>query len=86
MSVLALASIYALPANAVHDDGAFELDGNADLSVPAGSPPAAEDWSLICKAKPAQFDATGRVYLRAQPRARWHHQGGPEHVRNGCLE
>jgi hypothetical protein len=41
VSVLALAGIYALPANAVHDTGAFELDGNATHQT-------SDDWDNVC--------------------------------------
>jgi len=38
-------------AQAVHDAGVFQLDGNAQTSLNS-TPPAAEDWDLICKANP----------------------------------
>jgi hypothetical protein len=37
------------PALAVHDAGAFQLDGNAQASVQS-SPPASDDSDLVCKA------------------------------------
>jgi hypothetical protein len=52
VSVLALASIYTLPANAVHDAGAMQMDGNAQTSLQS-NPAAADDWDLICKANPS---------------------------------
>ena len=42
-SVLVLGSIYMLPASAVHDNGAFELDGNATNGAAAG-----DDWDNVC--------------------------------------
>jgi len=36
-------------AQAVHDEGVFQLDGNASTAVDS-TPPALEDWDLICKA------------------------------------
>jgi hypothetical protein len=48
-AALSLAGIYAMPANAVHDEGIFQLDGNAS-TADQSTPAAAEDWDLICKA------------------------------------
>jgi Prealbumin-like fold domain len=36
-------------AQAVHDEGIFQLDGDATTALPS-DPPADEDWDLICKA------------------------------------
>jgi hypothetical protein len=41
---LSLAVLYALPANAVHDDGLFELEGN---TTDASSTPNADDWQNL---------------------------------------
>jgi hypothetical protein len=53
---LTLAALLALfwiaGAQAVHDTGVFQLDGNAQTSVQS-NPPAAEDWDLICKDNPS---------------------------------
>lgn len=49
-------ALYVVPAQAVHDEGLFQLDGNAQTSVdwpattPQAPPFALEDWDLICKA------------------------------------
>ena len=49
-------ALYVVPAQAVHDEGIFQLDGNAQTSVdwpattPQAPPFALEDWDLICKA------------------------------------
>jgi hypothetical protein len=37
--------VFAIPALAVHDTGAFELDGNAVNSTPL---PAGDDWDNVC--------------------------------------
>jgi hypothetical protein len=42
-AALSLAVVYALPAQAVHDTGIFELDGNATNGAPAG-----DDWDNVC--------------------------------------
>lgn len=44
-----LAGFAALPAQAVHDEGVFQLDGNAQTSVdwPSG-PIANDDWDRVC--------------------------------------
>jgi hypothetical protein len=54
VAALSLAGIYAMPANAVHDTGEFQLDGNALTSVQPPSPNVQndEDWDQICKAHP----------------------------------
>ena len=36
-----------------HDNGVFRLDGDAQTALPS-TPPAAEDWDLICKANQVQ--------------------------------
>jgi hypothetical protein len=58
---LTLAALLALfwiaGAQAVHDTGVFQLDGNAQTSVQS-SPPALEDWDLICKAHAAPITPT----------------------------
>jgi hypothetical protein len=47
---VALAALYLTAgAQAVHDIGLFQLDGNASTAVNS-TPPALEDWDLICKA------------------------------------
>lgn len=51
LTMAALALFFIGGAQAVHDVGVFQLDGNAQTSVQS-SPPAAEDWDLICKANP----------------------------------
>jgi len=46
----ALAALFLTAgAQAVHDTGKFQLDGNALTSLPS-SPPAAEDWDKVCPA------------------------------------
>jgi hypothetical protein len=45
--------LYALPANAVHDTGKFQLDGNAQTSDQS-NPPATEDWDKVCPANHPQ--------------------------------
>jgi hypothetical protein len=47
--------VFVTNAGAVHDTGLFQLDGNAQTSVQS-TPPALEDWDLICKAH--LFNAT----------------------------
>jgi hypothetical protein len=53
-SVLVLGSIYLLPASAVHNTGAFELDGNA---IDGGA--AGDDWSNVCHQVNATACPTG---------------------------
>src|SRR3954452_15328506 len=48
VSVLALAAIYTVPANAVHDSNTMQMDGDAQTSLPS-NPTAPEDWDLICR-------------------------------------
>src|SRR5690242_18027643 len=48
-AAIALAVIIIPSALAVHDNGVFQLDGNASTALQS-TPPAAEDWDLICKA------------------------------------
>src|SRR5438034_1776164 len=45
---VALAVVYVTGAQAVHDVGVFQLDRNAQTSVPAGA--AGEDWDRVCPA------------------------------------
>jgi hypothetical protein len=45
---VALAVVYVTGAQAVHDVGVFQLDRNAQTSVPAGA--AGEDWDMVCPA------------------------------------
>ena len=52
VSVLALAAIYTVPANAVHDSNTMQMDGDAQTSLQS-NPTAPEDWDLICKANPS---------------------------------
>lgn len=47
VAALSLLAVYTLPANAVHDAGVFQLDGNAQTSVDS-SPTATEDWDTVC--------------------------------------
>jgi hypothetical protein len=49
MAAIAAAVIFIPSALAVHDNGVFQLDGDAQTSLQS-TPPAAEDWDLICKA------------------------------------
>jgi len=42
----ALALLYVTGAQAVHDVGVFQLDRNAQTSVPSGA--AGEDWDKVC--------------------------------------
>ncbi len=51
-ATMLLALIAALPAQAVHDVGVFQLDKNASTAAQS-TPPALEDWDLICKAHPS---------------------------------
>src|SRR5439155_23175860 len=44
----ALALLYVTGAQAVHDVGVFQLDRNAQTSVPSGA--AGEDWDRVCPA------------------------------------
>ena len=55
--VACTALFYVSGALAVHDVGVFELDGNAITAnggVNESTPPAAEDWDLICKVNRVQ--------------------------------
>jgi hypothetical protein len=45
-----LSLFVALPTYAVHDTGVFQLDGNAQQSVPAST--AGDDWDNICASNP----------------------------------
>ncbi len=51
-AVTLIASLGVVTVQAVHDTGVFQMDGNAQTSVQS-TPPAAEDWDLICKAHPS---------------------------------
>jgi hypothetical protein len=51
--VACTALFYVSGALAVHDVGVFQLDGDAQTSLPS-TPPAAEDWDLICKVNQVQ--------------------------------
>src|SRR5690348_961824 len=51
LAVAALALLTVGGAQAVHDVGVFQLEGNAS-TADQSNPPAAEDWDLICKANP----------------------------------
>jgi hypothetical protein len=55
---VAVAVLFIPSAFAVHDNGVFELDGNA-ITASGGqyesTPPAAEDWDMICKANKVQI-------------------------------
>jgi hypothetical protein len=55
LAVALLALLIAAGAQAVHDEGLMQLDGNATFS-PDSTPSAAEDWDSICK---AHFTPTG---------------------------
>src|SRR5262245_36504146 len=48
-AVTVLLALAALPVQAVDDLNVFQLDGNGQTSLQS-SPPAQEDWDLICKA------------------------------------
>jgi len=52
--LLALSLVVALnsTAEAVHNLGVFQLDGNAQTALQS-TPTASEDWDLICKANPS---------------------------------
>jgi hypothetical protein len=51
MLLVACAALFLIAgAQAVHNTGLFQLDGNADSSVPTGYPAGLEDWNNICKA------------------------------------
>jgi hypothetical protein len=52
VSLLLLAVIAVPNALAVHDAGVFQMDGNAQTSIQS-TPPALEDWDLICKDNPS---------------------------------
>ncbi len=59
VSLVALLALIAVPnALAVHDLGVFQLDKNASTAVNS-TPPAAEDWDLICKAHPSTCTFAG---------------------------
>jgi hypothetical protein len=47
LSTLLLSVFLAPGANAVHDTGKFQLDGNAQSSLNS-TPPATEDWDKVC--------------------------------------
>ena len=48
MLLVALATIFwVTAAQAVHDTGAFQLDGNAQTSLQS-TPPASDDWDRVC--------------------------------------
>jgi hypothetical protein len=50
VAVVALvAALFSGSASAVHDEGVFQLDGNADTATQSAIP-AREDWDVICKA------------------------------------
>jgi hypothetical protein len=49
VAALSMAALYAVPANAVHDEGKFQLDGDAQTSADS-SPTALEDWDKVCPA------------------------------------
>jgi hypothetical protein len=53
-SVLALGGIYLLPAAAVHDTGAFELDGNAVHQT-------TDDWDNVCHQVTVTNDTTNAI-------------------------
>jgi len=46
-----IASVGVAAVQAVHNAGVLQMDGNAQTSVQS-TPPASEDWDLICKANP----------------------------------
>ena len=52
-AAIAIAVVFIPSAFAVHDVGVFQLDGNAQTSLQS-TPPAAEDWDLICKVNRVQ--------------------------------
>src|SRR6266516_3673622 len=48
-ALMVLAVYAAIPAFAVHDTGAFQLDGDAATSTnTAGTPAANDDWDKVC--------------------------------------
>ena len=53
LGMLGLVVGFGTTASAVHDVGIFQLDGNASTAANS-TPPALEDWDLICKAHPGQ--------------------------------
>src|SRR3954463_11216349 len=50
-AVVMTASVGVAAVQAVHNAGVLQMDGNAQTSVQS-TPPASEDWDLICKANP----------------------------------
>src|SRR5262245_46545927 len=52
-AAIAMAVIFIPSAFAVHDVHVFQLDGDAQTSLQS-SPPALEDWDLICKVNRVQ--------------------------------
>jgi hypothetical protein len=46
LAAAALGLLYVTGAQAVHDVGVFQLDRNAQTSVPSGA--AGEDWDMVC--------------------------------------
>src|SRR6266550_3622924 len=49
LTAVSLTVAVVVPAYAVHDVGLFQLDRNAQTSVQS-TPPAAEDWDMVCPA------------------------------------
>src|SRR6186997_2854714 len=47
LAIVVAASLSAVAVLAVHDTGAFQLDGNAVTSLQS-SPPASDDWENVC--------------------------------------
>ena len=48
-AVIALTIAVVVPAYAVHDEGVFQLDRNAQTSVQSAIP-ATDDWDKVCPA------------------------------------
>lgn len=48
LSMVAMIVALAVPAMAVHDTGAFQLDGDASSSTDPITPPALDDWDKVC--------------------------------------
>jgi len=51
LSAFLLSLVVALPTQAVHDTGRFQLDGDASSSTQPGNPPvpaATDDWDKVC--------------------------------------
>ena len=64
---LGVSMFFIAGAQAVHDTGVFQLDGNADQSVVSGYPAGTEDWTSICKANASTCTSSGKFDIAGAP-------------------